>query len=237
MRRIISVLNDNLDTLAEEAAEEFYTQVNVLLEKQDKVIVSLCGGRSVQDFYKQLLKQSNSFEHWDKIHFIITDERLVPPDNEESNYKLVKELLLDGLTSLPKENIHRFKGENENVQSELQEYDAVLQQLGGKIDILMLGVGEDGHIGALFPNHTCLDEVETKYLSLNDSPKPPSGRMTVSPEHVLQSTIPFIFFIGEGKQKAYNNFLDDNVDYRQVPCRLALEGEHSDMVYVVSNLN
>ena len=97
--------------------------------EKDYVVLGVPGGRSAAEIFEALKKEDIS---WDKVHVFMVDERLVPEDHEDSNFRLVKEHLAE---ALPEENVHPY---NENYEQELKKY-------GGAYDIILLSSGEDGH--------------------------------------------------------------------------------------------
>lgn len=214
----------------EEACKAFYDEVKALLEPNERVVVSLPGGRSVQPFYRELPKHSDELtpDEWERVHFVVTDERLVPITHKDSNQKLASDLFLKELGRqrlLLTENVHTFDGDMEDARKEAERYTNVLEELsGGMIHVCILGVGEDGHIGALYPGHELLEHKRREFLILNDSPKPPKERMTLSPAHVRKAATTMLFFIGKAKKDAYDCFKSDDTDYKDCPCKLVFQG-------------
>lgn len=118
---------------------------------------------------------------WAKLHFWFVDERYVAPDDKDSNYLEVKKQLFDHV-DVPRENIHL-----PNTQLPLDEcaadYEAKLREFFPephvpKIDIILLGMGPDGHTASLFPHHALLKETTKLIAPIADSPKPPPQRIT-----------------------------------------------------------
>ena len=223
---------------AEKTCEAFYDQLKRFSEENHTVVVSLCGGDSPKEFYKEIPRQADKIppEDWKRIHFFWTDERLVPPEDERSNFKMADRLFLHEMVSrgiLPEENIHRFRGEAKEADRVLARYNEELIELGGKIHIPILGVGDDGHIGSLFPRHRLVTEQKEEFLLIEDSPKPPARRMTISPAHLKKSDVPFLLFIGKGKREAFRCFESED-DPADCPARLAKQGEGT--VYAVTHL-
>ncbi|MFB6214767.1 MAG: 6-phosphogluconolactonase, partial [Candidatus Bipolaricaulia bacterium] len=105
----------------------------------------------------------------------------------------------------------------------------------GIIHLPILGVGGDGHVGSLFPGSSRLKEEKAEFLLVDDSPKPPKERVTISPRLIRKSTYPFLFFIGEEKRNAYECFRAEATTYSDCPCKLALSGSPG-VCYVVTDL-
>jgi 6-phosphogluconolactonase len=181
-------------------------------------VIGFPGGRSVKILFEPLLK-SNIY--WGKAHIFMVDERLVPIDDDESNFKLISDNLLLKLKNkgLIEKNIHPFILKD-NIDSGVLDYTEELKKYGGRFDISIFGVGEDGHIGALFPDTTIKDNKES-FFSFHDSPKPPKDRMTSSRKLILKSGLGVFLFIGEGKKEAYQKFNDKEFNVIKCPAKIA----------------
>lgn len=178
-----------------------------ILAGQESLVLAIPGGRSVVGIFK-LLKKTDSID-WEKIHIFILDERLVPPGDKESNFKLAKDLFIDELIkkkSIPRGNIHPFIYDKKNPSFGICEYTDELKKFGGSYDIILLSSGEDGHIGGLYPNHHSIRDDSEYYITMNDSPKPPSNRMSSSRKLILRSKTAIVFFLGEGKKNGFSGF-------------------------------
>lgn len=133
---------------------------------------------------------------WSRIVLYWGDERAVPPDSDESNYGLVEQMLLRPLAASAPRAI-RMEGEMADLQYAAREYSAALPPA---LDLLILGVGDDGHICSLFPGHPALQELSARVLVIDDSPKPPPRRLTLSLQYVLRSRHVWIVAVGERKR-------------------------------------
>ncbi len=192
-----------------------------ILDKQGSLVFAIPGGRSVVGIFK-LFKELNSLD-WEKIHIFMLDERLVPPGDRESNFKLAKDLFIDELVqrkSLPRSNIHPFIYDKDSPSRGISEYEDELKRFGGSYDIILLSSGEDGHIGGLYPGHHSIKDNSEYYIIMDDSPKPPPDRMSSSRRLLLRSKAAFVLFLGEGKKKAFQSFIDPNTDYLSCPAKI-----------------
>ena len=241
MKEVDKIYESNRAKLADLAVKSFFRAVRDLSEANHRVVASLPGGRSVRDFFSALADKAEllSRSTWAKLHFFWTDERLVPPDSDDSNYALANRLLLDQLLSrglLAKDQVHRFPGERTEAGEAIKEYRQELDEVSnGIVHLPVLGVGSDGHVGSLFPRRPELVRTEEKFLLVADSPKPPKRRMTISPGAIRHSTYPFLFFLGEEKQNAHKCFMNDETTYYDCPCKLALSGSPGTC-FVVTDL-
>jgi 6-phosphogluconolactonase len=160
--------------LNRKAAEQFLSLAGAAVLSSGRFTVALSGGSTPKALY--LLLASREYQSrldWGRVHLFWGDERCVPPDHPESNYRMVRESLL-GKIKLPAENIHRMTGKIEPRQA-AAAYEAELQKFFGlargelpRFDLIFLGLGEDGHTASLFPGSAALDEkdrlVATAYV-------------------------------------------------------------------------
>jgi 6-phosphogluconolactonase len=197
--------------LEKKAAKIIKDSISSIFKENEKVVLAIPAGRSVSGIF-QLLKKENI--PWQNVHVFMVDERMVPLDDKDSNFKLAKETFLDEI-DIPKENVHPFL-----VEKGIKAYEGDLKVQGGAYDIVLLSAGEDGHVGALYPDHHSVQSESKYYLVMNDSPKPPPNRMTLSKNLLLRSKVALIMFLGEGKREALNKFLGKNIDYKSCPAKL-----------------
>jgi len=229
-----NIINCDLVVLNKLFFEEF---INILksYENNKIIMIWLSGWSSVTSFYNYLsenyLKIPESLRN--KIKYCFVDERLVPLDHKDSNYKQLKDAFLDDLIKkglLKEENILNIWTQALNCPGSVAEdYFNIVKN----IDIWLFGVWPDGHTCSLFPNHDLLGSKLYWYLEINDSPKPPSDRITISPNMLKSIENSFVFFIWEWKKEAYLWFLDKNKDFRQTPTKLILDCKNS---FVISNI-
>ena len=214
------IIQGSREDLSGQAAEILLETILALLQKKETVVVAVPGGRSVTDIYKSLQQYTIP---WSRIQMFLLDERLVPADHPESNYKLVKEHMGD---KVPPDMIHQFKYTANNSTQAVFDYEKELERCGGRFDIVLASSGEDGHIASLFPNHHSVEQEKTGFILLNDSPKPPPGRMSASPSLIRQADTGVILFFGSGKQDALHNFFDTELSYKACPAKIIAELPH-----------
>ena len=157
-----------------QTAKQIQQQLDKLLQKSIATIM-LTGGHSAAQLYIEWQKLPN-FKKLTNTIFYFSDERCVALDHPESNCGMVMQTLLkDGLPNNCK--IHRMEAEKQNLEKSAKAYEMLLPN---SIDILLLGIGEDGHIASLFPNSPQLQEQKRLCLPIT-GPKPPYKRLTVTP--------------------------------------------------------
>jgi 6-phosphogluconolactonase len=142
----------------EELANKFADQLMNWIENHsgDEFHLAVSGGKTPDLLFSELAAKYNDSELWRKVHFWWVDERMVSPENPESNFGVANCLLFSKI-SIPEENIHRIKGENEPKSEAL----AYADEIRGKIpiregwpvfDLILLGMGDDGHTASIFPD-------------------------------------------------------------------------------------
>lgn len=193
------------ESLAEFAARAFLHAVQAAMQNHGRFSVVLSGGSTPQKMYIRL-SQPPYIEQvdWNRVFFFWGDERCVPPDHAESNFGAARKALLD-VAPIPNVNIHRIPGElAPELSAGLYEQD-LRDFFGGQdpphLDLILLGLGEDGHTASLFPGSPALHEVEhwTAAVMHADGPPPLVPRVTLTLP-VLNAAHEIIFLVsGENK--------------------------------------
>jgi 6-phosphogluconolactonase len=160
--RTIEVLATPAD-LYRGAAEEFVRLGRAAIGAQGRFAVALSGGSTPKNLYSLLADNYADFA-WPRTFFFFGDERHVPPDHPDSNYRMVNQALLAKI-SIPAENVHRVLAENPDAAAAALEYEAELRHFFGlepdelpRFDLILLGLGPDGHTASLFPDSEALKE-------------------------------------------------------------------------------
>jgi 6-phosphogluconolactonase len=185
---------DNEMSLSKALAREILDIAKKSIFEKDCFSMVLTGGQSVLSLYKLLSKADSN---WDKWHLYIGDERFLPAGHKDRNDQIINEIWLDN-SPIPKKNIHFIKAELGLLVARV-EYENTLKKFD-KFDIVLLSMGEDGHIASLFPNHV-YPEDQTVVVE-NNSPKPPKQRISMSYQQFNKAHYIFKLIIGESKQKA-----------------------------------
>jgi 6-phosphogluconolactonase len=134
--------------------------------------------------------------NWSRVTLFWGDERAVPPESPDSNYNLTEQMLLTPLGSKAPAVV-RMRAELPDLEQAALDYSA---RLPVALDLLILGVGDDGHVCSLFPGHPALLEERALVMPIEDSPKPPSQRLTLTMGYVLRSRQVWIVAVGERKR-------------------------------------
>lgn len=146
---------DSSEELALAAAEYFVAQC--------PETVALSGGSTPRSMFQVLAEQFRDEVAWSNIHFFWSDERHVPPDNVESNYRMANEALLSHVP-VTTDNVHRIRCENPDAAAVASEYEQTLievtKQTLPRLDLIFLGLGTDGHTASIFPGSEVLHETK-----------------------------------------------------------------------------
>ncbi|MGO9165903.1 MAG: 6-phosphogluconolactonase [Candidatus Sulfotelmatobacter sp.] len=160
--RSIEVLATAAD-LFHAAAEEFVRAARTAIGAQGRFTVALSGGSTPKALYSLLASNYADFI-WNRVFLFFGDERHVPPTDAESNYRMVQESLLTKI-AIPAENVFRVPAENPDAAAAAADYEAQLRKFfqikSGefpRFDLILLGMGPDGHTASLFPDSAALDE-------------------------------------------------------------------------------
>lgn len=202
---------------------------NSALERHGLFRVAVSGGSLPKQLAKALLDPGEGTLQFAKWHIFFADERCVPLDHEDSNYRLVKEELLD---KIPKElgepTVYPIDVQYlDDIQEMADQYEQLLvKNFAARdsvklpmFDLLLLGCGPDGHTCSLFPGSPLLRETEAWILPISDSPKPPPKRITVSLP-VATHGIKIAFVATGGGKKEIMKKIFDTEEGHQLPCGL-----------------
>jgi 6-phosphogluconolactonase len=189
-----------------EAAKRF-------IEMNGRVVIGIVGGRSVAPIYAMFGQASLS---WPQVHILLLDERLVPPDHPDSNFRLAFEALGSPAAS----RLVSFCTDSVNPKKNLQNYNEYLAGLGGRIDIILVSSGEDGHIASLFPGHPGLAQKQQGFILIADAPKPPPERMSAGIALLHQARLGLILFMGPAKKTALAHFFDTAQQEHDCPAKI-----------------
>lgn len=172
------------------------------LEERGVFRISLSGGNTPAPIYSELAKRGAKLS-WEKIQVTFGDERCVPPNDAQSNYRMAKEALFDAVP-IPAENIFRMRGETPPDEA-AADYEALLAKEAAKLgeerfthDLLLLGLGDDGHTASLFPETAALKETERNVVA-NFVPKFSTHRITFT--YPLINAARHVCFLVQGTNK------------------------------------
>ena len=208
---------ENGEAVSRTAAEMMVSLALKKLQSKESFAVALSGGSTPKNMFAILADDAalRNQMPWDRVHFFWGDERHVPPDHTDSNYRMTNEAMLSRVP-VPPENIHRIRAENPDALKAAEDYE---QELRGffkleteqlpPFDCVFLGMGPDGHTASLFPGTTALHERQRLVVS-NWVAKFQSYRITMTTPVLNNADL--VIFLVSGAEKAQ-------------PLRVVLEGQ------------
>ena len=206
------ILDD--ETIYEKTASVIKKTIETTLLKKNIAVIGLPGGRSISMVLKFLKKYDII---WEQVHVFLVDERLVKTDDIDSNFRLIKQALSDVIPTI---NLHPFIFDAHKLNLSIKQYENEIKKYGGRYDIVVVSSGEDGHIASLFPNHPSIFNNDEYYILVENAPKPPKQRMSISKKFLLKSDTGVLLFIDETKKEAYKRFLDQKLSFTSCPAKL-----------------
>lgn len=169
---------------AAEAATFILQEIRVAIDARRLCRLALSGGNTPRAVHAEMVRQGGDVR-WDHVQFTFGDERCVPPDHADSNYLMARESLLEPL-AIPPGNVFRVRGEIDP-DTAAREYEEKLAAVAARFgepryvhDLVLLGMGPDGHTASLFPGAPTLAETIRNIVAIHDSPKPPPQRVTMT---------------------------------------------------------
>jgi 6-phosphogluconolactonase len=186
--------------LADAVAGRFIAAAGDAIDSRGQFVVALSGGSTPRDTYRRLGTEALvSRVMWSRVQVLWGDERCVPPHHAESNYRMAREALLD-CVPVPAANVHRIHGEDDPATA-AWVYEATLRALlrppaGAGIDLVLLGLGEDGHTASLFPGSAAVHE-QTRWVMVAHAAAAPMWRITLTPA-VINAAAEVLFLVSGG---------------------------------------
>lgn len=210
------------EDLPRRAAAHLCRQLLGVLRHKPRAVLAVPGGRSVARIFEALRGEAVD---WGRVDVFVLDERLVPLHDPDSNFRLLREHLLEPLRQEGHTGpaAHPFIADPALPDSGALAYERELEACGSGFDVLLLSAGEDGHVGSLFPDHHCLADPRHGFVVMDDAPKPPPRRMSASLALLLAARAAVLLFAGPAKAGAYARFKDPATPITSCPARLVLE--------------
>lgn len=215
----LKVLGDSA-SVAAAVAERFLQRMGSAQARGVAPHVALTGGTIAEAVHRQIaLRAADHDVDWTAIDFWWGDERFVAPDSEERNALDARAALLDPVGAT---RVHEVpsSADAEDVESAATAYEELLRGSGaGEFDLVMLGMGPDGHVASLFPGFPQLDVDDRIAVPVVGSPKPPPERVSLTFPALNRTRAVWFMVTGEGKAEAVRRALADTGDPRETPAR------------------
>jgi 6-phosphogluconolactonase len=215
---------ETTDRLFHAAAAKLVEEARSAIAARSRFTVALAGGSTPQTLYELLaVEPYRSQVAWSKVEWFWGDERAVGPDDPESNFRMARQALLSKVEA-DASKVHRLCGEAVPLATAAEEYQRELARVFGvptdgpppSFDLVLLGMGGDGHTASLFPFTAALDE-QKRWVTANDVPQLNARRLTVT-YPVLNAAASVVFLVtGVGKAKVLREVLQGPHDPRRLP--------------------
>jgi 6-phosphogluconolactonase len=199
---------DKAEPLGEALAGRFEQAARQAIGAGRAFTVALPGGSVATTFFPRLARVSMD---WSRIDFFWGDERAVPPSDPESNLGVARRLWLEP-AGVPAERVHRMRADAPDPREAAADYAAELERVAGsppRLDFALLGVGPDGHVCSLFRGHPVLAERHRWVAVVEDSPKPPPRRLTLTLPVLAAAEQVVVVALGRGKAAIVREAIED----------------------------
>jgi 6-phosphogluconolactonase len=208
--------------LAAAAAEEFTRAAQAAISARGRFAVALSGGSTPRPMY-EMLAQAPYRERvdWQRVEFFWGDERAVPPDHPDSNFRMANEALIAKLALSP-ERVHRIKAERANLDGAARDYqDEIARALGEppNLDLALQGLGPDGHTASLFPYTEALNET-ARWVAPNYVPRLKAHRVTMTFGLLNRAALVIFLVAGADKAAPLAQVLEGSEDPQRLPAQL-----------------
>ena len=232
------VIRPRLDEVGREAAARFQRLAVESIDAAGRFSVALSGGSTPRALYRLLAEPpSRDAIDWPHVHLFWGDERFVPADHPDSNYRLAREAFITRVP-IPQENVHPILTQATDPETAAAQYEVTLRRFfaspegeAPRFDLVLLGLGADGHTASLFPESPALDE-NRRLVAAVYVPKLAAWRLTLTPP-VLRAARHLIFLVsGQDKASVLQEVLEGPYDPRRLPAQLARPNE-GDLIWIV----
>lgn len=214
------IIGNDTNELMQTAAARFVKLAATCISEHGNFAVALAGGGSAKVFYQTLAQAEYSSQiDWSEVLIYFSDERAVGPEDELSNYKMASDALLRHVP-IPSENIFRLKGESESLEAAAADYGVLIVQLGRPLDLVSLGMGDDGHTASLFPHSPVLQQSTQRVAATPvASLKPHIRRLTFTFPTINEARVVWVFVTGENKATRVQQILEGESTVEETPAR------------------
>ena len=216
VRHGLQVLTDP-EAVARAATERIVAAAGAAIARAGEFRLGLSGGRTPERLFRMLAGPAMAGRvEWARVHFLFADERDAPPSEPESNYWIARKLLIEPVGAAP-DHVHRMKADARDLEAAARDYE---RWLATPLDLLLLGVGADGHTASIFPGSPLACERTRRVAAVRDSPKPPPRRLTITPRVIEEALEVVVVVTGSEKARAVARAFDRDSDPVAVPARL-----------------
>lgn len=187
---------------ADAAAERIVVLASRTIAQRGRFSIALSGGSTPKAVFALLADRYSAEVDWARVHIWWGDERFVPATNADSNTRMADEALLRHVR-IPRGNVHRLAAEMASSEAAAADYERQLRAFdpAHPLDLVMLGIGPDGHTASLFPGRASLEE-QQRWVVATDAPTGFPVRERITMTLPLINAVPWVMFLATGKEKA-----------------------------------
>ena len=207
------------------AAEEVVRQANQAVAERGRFTIALSGGSTPKSLYNLLATNARTTLPWDRMYFFWSDERHVPPTDPDNNYRMANEAMLSKVP-VPPANVLRFPAENPDATAAAEEYESTLRKFfklgpgeAPPFDLILLGMGPDGHTASLFPGTAGLQE-KSRLVIANWVEKLKTHRLSFTFPLINAARCVAFLVSGTDKAPVLRAVLEEKVPGEQYPAKL-----------------
>ncbi|MCE9595706.1 MAG: 6-phosphogluconolactonase [Planctomycetes bacterium] len=207
-------VHETADEQCAAVADFVVGELRAILARAPRATFALTGGSTPKRLYERLGARHGRDLDWTKVHFFFGDERCVPLDAPDSNFRMAHDALFAPL-GLPRSGLHPMPAEDPDRDAAARRHERELREFfgdGATFDLAMLGLGEDAHVASLFPGERSVDERERWVLHIETRAKPPPHRLTMTLPVFARSRTLFFLVGGATKRDAVRRVLEPKDD-------------------------
>ena len=209
------------EDVAREASARLAKTIGQAIKQRGKATIALSGGDTPKQTYARLAEEDVD---WSVVEVFFVDERAVPPSDDRSNFKHAKECLFDP-AKIPEAHVHRMRADDADLEHAATEYEQILRTRvavgqGGvpSFDVMVLGVGDDGHTASLFPGMPTVEIADKYVVAVGKTDREP--RLTVTAPVIEQARAVFVLAVGAKKTNALERVWAVSGSLRDTPARV-----------------
>ncbi len=214
------LISDTAAQLAQSFALEFKSICDAVISEKGKINLGISGGNTPKLLFEVLATEYKNKINWERIYFYWVDERCVSPESIESNYGMTRKILFEKI-NIPDSNIHRIHGENDPASEAVRYSDLIKNNLKTengfpKFDLILLGMGDDGHTASIFPDR--LDLLKSEVVcAVTVHPESKQKRITLTGKTINNADKIYFLVTGKGKAEVIFEIIEKINNYLKYP--------------------
>ena len=225
----------DVEHVATEAAARIARALREAIAQRGAAAIALSGGNTPRGAYARLAKLAGI--DWSRVSVFWVDERAVPPTDDRSNYRWAKAELLDQ-AAIPKEQVYRMPADAKDLAAAAREYDALVRakvKAEGDMpafDVLVLGIGDDGHTASMFPGERTVDIVDRVCVDVPAKAPAREARLTLTAPVLENARAAFVLAVGREKCPALEDVWAASGDIHKTPARV-VRGIRGSLTWII----